>query len=437
MILYYDAVSDDSQDAWRHGTLPCHQELLFPGYLAILCKTGRFSALFSLLQPSVAGFSSMLSGLLPGKPVWLGHKNDDGCDPDRREMKRNTERSDKMILADKIIELRKKNGWSQEELAEKLDVSRQSVSKWEGAQSVPDMSRILKLSEVFGVSTDYLLKDEIEIDTPFTRGEYAEAADAEQTGLPFRPVSLEEATSFMNYKEWSSKRISLGVMLCIFSPVLLMILGALQEYHVIGLSESQASGFGCLVLFVFIGIAVALFVTCGIRGSRYEYMEKEALDTAYGVDSVFRDRKERYHASYAARMTIGIVLCVCSVIPLFVSMILYNGNETDSTALELACSLSVGLLLVIVAIGVRLIVSVSIIWGGFQMILEEGDYTREKKALNRRMDPISGIYWAAVTAGYLAWSFISMDWHRTWIVWPIAGVAYALVTAVIGATKKK
>ena len=53
-----------------------------------------------------------------------------------------------MILADKIIELRKKNGWSQEDLAEKLEVSRQSISKWEGAQSIPDMNKILKLSEM-------------------------------------------------------------------------------------------------------------------------------------------------------------------------------------------------------------------------------------------------------------------------------------------------
>ena len=67
-----------------------------------------------------------------------------------------------MILADKIIELRKKNGLSQEELAEKLNVSRQSISKWEGAQSIPDMNKILKLSDLFSVSTDYLLKDEIE-----------------------------------------------------------------------------------------------------------------------------------------------------------------------------------------------------------------------------------------------------------------------------------
>ena len=71
-----------------------------------------------------------------------------------------------MILADKIIELRKKNGWSQEDLAEKLNVSRQSVSKWEGAQSVPDMARIVMMSDIFGVSTDYLLKDDLELPVP-------------------------------------------------------------------------------------------------------------------------------------------------------------------------------------------------------------------------------------------------------------------------------
>ena len=69
-----------------------------------------------------------------------------------------------MILADKIIELRKKNGWSQEDLAEKLSVSRQSISKWEGAQSIPDMNKIIKMSEIFGVSTDFLLKDEMEME---------------------------------------------------------------------------------------------------------------------------------------------------------------------------------------------------------------------------------------------------------------------------------
>ena len=61
-----------------------------------------------------------------------------------------------MILADKIIRLRKKNGWSQEELATRMNVSRQAVSKWEAASTTPDLEKILELSNLFGVTIDYL-----------------------------------------------------------------------------------------------------------------------------------------------------------------------------------------------------------------------------------------------------------------------------------------
>ena len=71
-----------------------------------------------------------------------------------------------MILAEKIILLRKKNEWSQEELAEQLGISRQSVSKWESGASIPDLDKIIRMSELFDVSTDYLLKDSLEEEQP-------------------------------------------------------------------------------------------------------------------------------------------------------------------------------------------------------------------------------------------------------------------------------
>ena len=74
-----------------------------------------------------------------------------------------------MILADKITALRKKAGWSQEDLAEQLGVTRQSVSKWEGAQSVPDMDKVVQMSRLFGVTTDFLLKDELSEEEDYTR----------------------------------------------------------------------------------------------------------------------------------------------------------------------------------------------------------------------------------------------------------------------------
>ncbi len=69
-----------------------------------------------------------------------------------------------MTLSNKIIQLRKANGWSQEDLAERLNVSRQSISRWEGATAQPDATNILQLSKLFGVTTDYLLNDEYESD---------------------------------------------------------------------------------------------------------------------------------------------------------------------------------------------------------------------------------------------------------------------------------
>ena len=65
-----------------------------------------------------------------------------------------------MKLGDKIIALRKARGMSQEQLAQHLEVSRQSVSKWELNEATPDLNRVVAMSELFGVTTDYLLKEE-------------------------------------------------------------------------------------------------------------------------------------------------------------------------------------------------------------------------------------------------------------------------------------
>ncbi|MBO7668696.1 MAG: helix-turn-helix transcriptional regulator [Firmicutes bacterium] len=327
-----------------------------------------------------------------------------------------------MILADKIIELRKKNGWSQEELAEQLGVSRQSISKWESAQSVPDMARVIRLSELFGVSTDYLLKDNIERIEPAEEG----AVDALA-----RTVSMEEASEFLRVRDLNSRRTALGVMLCILSPVLLILLGGAVDFGMIALSEPQAAGIGLVALMLMIASGVALFITCSQRASRFEYLEQEPFETLYGVDGMVRDRQEKFRPVHTRLLTVGVVLCVLAVLPLFFSLIFNGEKETFAT---IGC---VALLLVLVALGVLLIVRGSMVWDSFKMLLEEGDYSREAKADRKRFDPLPSIYWGLVTAGYLAWSFITMDWGRTWIVWPVAGVAYGAVVAIANALHRK
>lgn len=92
-----------------------------------------------------------------------------------------------MLLSEKIMSLRKRNGWSQEELAQQLGVSRQSVSKWESMASMPDIQKIMAMSELFGVSTDYLLKDELEeLPTTATAADYVATAEQNNFFSPHR-----------------------------------------------------------------------------------------------------------------------------------------------------------------------------------------------------------------------------------------------------------
>ena len=325
-----------------------------------------------------------------------------------------------MIFADKLIDLRKKNGWSQEELAEKLDVSRQAVSKWEGAQSIPDMSRIIQLSELFGVSTDYLLKDSLE-QTEIVQ----ESAD--ETAA--RTVSMEEANNFLRIKEENSRRVALGVTLCILSPVILILLSGAQAFGKISWSEETAVGIGLVVLMLMILPAVGLFIVSNLRISRYEYLEKEPIETLYGVSGMVRERKERFQPTHNRYLLIGILLCVASVIPIFLTMI--TGRETFGGVIGIAS------VLVLVAIGVLLIIRVSIIWGSYQMLLEEEKYSRQSKENQKRYGYISGVYWSLVTAAYLAWSFIGKSWNISWIIWPIAGVLFGVVAVIVNALKKR
>ena len=327
-----------------------------------------------------------------------------------------------MTMAEKITALRKQNCWSQEDLADRLDVSRQSVSKWEGGLAAPTVDKLLDLGRLFGVSTDYLLKDELESPEPETA-----ALTEGPVPEPMRQVSLEEARSFADIKEASARPMAIGVALCILSPVCLILLGGLAE---IGrMDHARAVALGLVVLFAFIVPAVALFVTWGLRLGQYEYFEKETFAAAPGVAELARQRKDAAARRHARRVTVGVCLCVAAAVPLFAAM------GAQELVVPLFALGGVGLLLVLVAAGVYLILTASIPWGAYQMLLQEEDYAPERKAPWRRA--VACVYWCAVTAGYLLWSFFTKRWVDTWVVWPVAGLLYGAIDAVLRLRRRK
>lgn len=324
-----------------------------------------------------------------------------------------------MILADKIITLRKQLGWSQEELAEKLGISRQSVSKWESGMSIPDLERIVKMSNIFGVSTDYLLKDEVETTV------YTETEDDKATGQTGRIVSIEEANTCMSLTEKLAGWMGLAAFLCVISPMCLLLFGALGEAGIFFANEDIAGGIGLAVLFVIVAIGAAMFIMTSMQLEKYEYMEKEEINLAYGIEGIVEKKKEAHAPAYRKSIALCAVLSIIGVIPMMVA----GGLDANDIVLA-SC---VDAMLFLVAVGASQVVRTSTIQNCYDMLLQQGDYTLEKKLANKKMSPITIAYWCLILAIYLGVSFVTNEWEYTWIIWPVAALVFAALYGILKA----
>lgn len=336
---------------------------------------------------------------------------------------------DDMILADKIITLRKKAGWSQEELASQLGVTRQSVSKWEGAQSVPDLDKVVQMSRLFGVSTDYLLKDELEEE---------EFVESEADEAPLRRVTMEQAARYLALRKACAPKIALAVAMCIASPVVIIFLSAMADAGLGGISEDLAAGLGVSVILVLVAIAVGMFLSCGAKTKEFDFLEKEPFETEYGVSGMVRERRKAYEPTASRCTILGVVLCILAVVPLMLGVGLAS---SDVAALlvrvapaDVYAAAAVDALLLLVACGVGVLIWSGTYTGAMDQLLEEGDYTRKKKARSGVMSTVSLIYWLSVTAIFLFYTFGPRGNGQpqySWFIWAVGGVLYAAVMGIV------
>lgn len=351
----------------------------------------------------------------------------------------------KMTLAEKIALLRKQKGWSQEELADKMDISRQSVSKWESGQSVPDLDKIIKISDIFAVSTDYLLKEEGETED-FTSVRHEDSSE----GDPVRNVSLEEADEFMELTRKLANKRGIGTGLFVLSPVCLLILGGISEYGKNILSEERAGGLGMIILLLIVAVGVAVMTLTGMQLSKYEYLEKEKISLGFGAKELVEKKKENFERVYRISVCVGVVLIFVGIIPMMAAVAL--------EAEEMVYTFCVAFILMAVAVSVYCFVRFGSIWESYEKLLQEGDYTKEKKELKPADSLFSTAYWCIVTALYLGLSFLGPDlyngggfmgrwmwmkngmkwgnWGVTWVIWPVAAVLFAGLKAIFNGIRQ-
>lgn len=275
-----------------------------------------------------------------------------------------------MILSEKIYMLRKKKGWSQEELAERLGVSRQSVSKWESGASLPDLNRVLELSRIFQVTTDFLLKDEEpggdKRDHAEDSGRPEEPPDVPKNNKQFRRITFAETMDYLEQTGEYGRQLGKGVMLCVFAPGVLMGAMAVSMFPFVPgvFSEDVAGVIGCILLLLMVAWAVSVFINSDFKIKKYQYFSKGHYILESGTAEAVMEEKDAFENSYRRSMVAGIALCIVSSVPVMLAGILES--------MEAVVLLALTLLFLLVGVGVNLIVAANTIREAQNRILKRG-----------------------------------------------------------------
>ena len=320
-----------------------------------------------------------------------------------------------MILADKIIELRKKSGWSQEELAEQLGVSRQAVSKWEGAQSIPDLERVLAMSRLFGVSTDYLLKDELEVLQP---------AEGQAQGASLRCVSMEEANEYLEMKRRAAGRIALVCGLCVLLPMPVLCAGVLLQQKQV--FSNMAAMSVMLLIPLIITLTAAVLILHRMDRTFCHDLDREPFETAYGVDGMVRKKRMDYRGAYMRNHLIGIMLMGLFYVPYF---ILYEFMRLEILQEDAGMLMGSAAAMGMLAAGLALIVRARMINGSYLRLMQEGRYA----VLHKRAaaSPWVVVYWCAVIAAFLGYTLLTGAWGQGLVFLLVMGVLFGALLALL------
>ena len=289
-----------------------------------------------------------------------------------------------MNFGENLQTLRKQNNYSQEDLADKLQVSRQAVSKWESGTGFPETEKLISICDLFDCSMDELVKGKISIDSNSEREAY---------------------DSFMNM---FSKSISLSIMLILIGTALLLT--------VLGFNEDN-NMFGIIVLLIFVIFAVPILIVRGI--------EMENFKTKYPKLSNFYSQEEidNYNNKFSKIIAFSISFILIGVVALMITLALKLFNEGST--------FPVSILMCFVTIAVPILVNAGIQKDKYDIEKYNKINSIVSKTEIDKVGKYCGVIMIITIIIYLLISFIFNIWEISWIAFPVGGMLCGIVSILL------
>ncbi|MCR5250783.1 MAG: permease prefix domain 1-containing protein [Lachnospiraceae bacterium] len=238
---------------------------------------------------------------------------------------------------------------------------------------------------------------------------------------PRRTLILDEVKDFLAFCVTRANGLALGVALIILSVNAPILFDAIHMTAV-----------GVALMFLLILTAVAIFIIIAFNSQKWDYISKEPCNIDFATSNYISEAKEQFRSSYVAKITVGVLLCAASWIPVLVL------SSIPSTSL--GPTVGIVVLLIMVAVGVYLFVHAGTIMNSLNLLLKVNDRETVSGSYNENAVPhyngksgerIISIYWPTVRSIYLIWSFLTFQWWKTWIIWPVAGITYAIISSLL------
>ncbi len=295
-----------------------------------------------------------------------------------------------MSLGSNLVFLRKKNGFTQEDLAEKMEVTRQTVSKWESESGYPEMEKILALCDLFACDMETLVRGKVE------------DSDAHQTS---------DYDAHMNR---FTRSICLGAAVAIFGVT--MFLAALA----FGLNEAIAT----MILMGFIAVSASFFITGGIAHSTY-IKKHPFIKPFYKKEEI-----EAFDRKFPILIATGAVIVLLGVILLIGSDAL---APTAGFFKERWEDLFVAVFMLFVTVAAPVFIYAGIQKYKYDLDTYNKENARHEESTeeSKKIEKWSGVIMMTAVIAFLVLGFVFRLWNIGWIVFPVGGILCGIVSLIL------
>lgn len=290
-----------------------------------------------------------------------------------------------MSFGEKLQQLRKEKGLSQEDLAHQLNVSRQAVSKWESQNGYPEIEKMILISDLFQVSLDYLMKEDYE-------------EHENETISSFRLMTQQNIKDYLHFKKSFALGISCSVLLMIIG-LFIAVLCADTSYQSIGV-------FGFLIM---VGIGVFFIImTTLLKESKFK-IEREEIKIAFNDLQNLQEQYQHFHKYFTLAIAGGVLLIIVSLACIALLHETYSQYENILGAQFLLC----------IGIAVFLFIYFGILKDAYQFLIHNKAYIKAKKK-EQQIENIYAFTMPLAAVLYMIMGFTQNWWHPGWVIFPLA-----------------